>query len=61
VLVRSRDGLGPEAQTALLRATIPDLAADLDRGVVVSMGAHHLRLRRLPLGHGSAPNQPAGA
>ncbi len=50
VLLRSGDRLKPPAQAALLLANLPGLEADLVRGVVVSLGAEHVRVRHLPLG-----------
>jgi predicted nuclease of predicted toxin-antitoxin system len=48
VLLRSGDQLKPDAQAALLGANLPALEADLEQGVVVSLSATHVRVRRLP-------------
>lgn len=49
VLLRSGDQLRASAQAALLVANLPGLEADLKQGVVVSLSATHVRVRRLPL------------
>lgn len=49
VLLRSGDLLTPQEQAALLIANLPQLAPDLEQGVVLSLSTTHARVRRLPL------------
>lgn len=49
VLLRSGDQLTPSAQARLLLFNLPALETDVKAGAVVSLGASHVRVRRLPL------------
>ncbi|MHB1784401.1 MAG: DUF5615 family PIN-like protein [Acidimicrobiales bacterium] len=49
VLLRSSDNLTPGQQTALVTANLPQVAEDLDRGAVVVLGRHRIRIRNLPI------------
>jgi predicted nuclease of predicted toxin-antitoxin system len=49
VLLRSADRLTPYQQAALLAGNLPAVAAELDRGAVVSIARGRLRVRQLPV------------
>lgn len=49
VLLRSADRLTPYQQAALLADNLPAVAAELDRGAVVSIARGRLRVRLLPV------------
>jgi predicted nuclease of predicted toxin-antitoxin system len=49
VLLRSADRLTPHQQAALLADNLPAVAAELDRGAVVSIARGRLRVRLLPV------------
>jgi predicted nuclease of predicted toxin-antitoxin system len=49
VLLRSADRLTPYQQAALLADNLPAVAAELDRGAVVSIARGRLRVRQLPV------------
>ena len=49
VLLRSSDNLTPGQQTALLTANLPQAVEDLDRGAMVVLARHRIRIRNLPI------------
>lgn len=48
VLLRSPDELTPVQQARLLADNLPTAEAELAEGAVVSLSAHHFRVRNLP-------------
>jgi predicted nuclease of predicted toxin-antitoxin system len=49
VLLRSSDDLSTGQQTLLLTANLAEVAKDLERGAVVVLGRHRIRVRDLPI------------
>lgn len=49
LLLRSADHLRPNAQAELIAANLPQIAEDLERGVIVSLARDRLRVRELPI------------
>ncbi|MGL5818203.1 MAG: DUF5615 family PIN-like protein [Phycicoccus sp.] len=50
LLLRHVNDVRPPEQAALLVANLPDVAAALDTGAIVSLSPHRLAVRDLPLG-----------